>query len=265
MACQKPVPALQEKDVTYGKNPRYKMDIYLCKDREEQTPLVVLIHPGAWSSGDKKILSNMADSLFHKGINVVNINMRYASDVVHLPELMADIDSLHLYLTQQADTLNIRSKNIILGGSSSGAHLALYYSYTHNSKDWIAATFGFATPSNLADTAWLRQVDSLGIKKAVEVLVGESWTIGNTIDSAFYKASIIHNGKPLPTYLFHGDQDQAVPYEQSVALFQSLEAKNIPVQFYTLKGIGHEMGGAYPELFDDIINNLSQWIKAIEK
>lgn len=265
MACHKPAPALLEKDIAYGKNPRYKMDIYLCKGRNELTPLVVLIHPGAWSSGDKKIMSNMADSLFHKGINVVIINMRYASDTVHLPELMADIDSLHLYLCHQAEALKIRSKNIILGGSSSGAHLALYYSYTHNSKAWIAGTFGFATPSNLADTAWLRKVDSLGIKNAVEVLVGKSWAIGTAIDTAFYKASIINNGNPLPTYLFHGDQDQAVPYEQSVALIQMLKAKNIPTQFYTLKGIGHEMGGNYPELFSDIINKLSQWIKTVEE
>lgn len=259
-ACGSRISADIKSDIQYGQNERYQLDAFLCKDRNESSPLVILIHPGAWVSGDKAIVSVLADSLFQNGINIININMRYASDSVHLADLMEDIDTLKEFLKQQAKEWRIHTDQVILGGSSSGAHLAIYYSYTHHKSGWVKGTFGFATPSHIADTNWLRLVDTMGIRKDVEAMVGAKWVEGAALDSAFYWADIQSNISPVPTYLIHGDKDVPVPYEQSQNLYRALQAQNIPVELYTLKDMGHEIGGRKPEVFKEVIRNLSSWI-----
>ena len=42
-------------NLTYGTDARNKMDVYLPANRTAETPIVILIHGGAWISGDKSI------------------------------------------------------------------------------------------------------------------------------------------------------------------------------------------------------------------
>ena len=50
----------------------------------------------------------------------------------------------------------------------------------------------------------------------------------------------IHKMKDIPTWIFHGDQDQVVPVKNSLDAFEILEPINPNVHLTIYKGIGHD-------------------------
>jgi predicted peptidase len=46
--------------------------------------------------------------------------------------------------------------------------------------------------------------------------------------------------KDIPTWIFHGDQDQVVPVKNSLDAFEILEPINPNVHLTIYKGIGHD-------------------------
>jgi acetyl esterase/lipase len=64
-------------DVAYGKHPRQKLDFWQAKS-DSPTPLVVLIHGGGWTGGDKSGYGTTAIKPFlDAGISVAAINYRF--------------------------------------------------------------------------------------------------------------------------------------------------------------------------------------------
>ena len=51
------------KDISYGNNSAYKLDLGLPGNRTAQAKLVILIHGGAWRSGDKSELNFITSGL----------------------------------------------------------------------------------------------------------------------------------------------------------------------------------------------------------
>ena len=46
-------------NVSYGTNERNVMDVFLPAGRTADTPLAILIHGGAWISGDKSLMTDL--------------------------------------------------------------------------------------------------------------------------------------------------------------------------------------------------------------
>lgn len=258
-ACQEQEPQVL-KNVKYGAHDRNIMDIYLPKGRNKKTPFIVLIHPGAWMSGDKEILSTMADSLFQNGIAVANINTRFTSDSTDVSVILEDIDSVFRYCKLQSETWHTRNNDFAIGGSSSGGHLSLMYAYTRQSITKITAVIALATPGNVADTAWLHAMVEKDITDKVGWMCGKQYVVGTAPDSAFYKYSPIYNIRDVPTLLFHGDKDDVVPYWQAEKMLQALQNRNVPSKLFTLKGLGHVIGYQDPQLFAREVQEMKQWL-----
>src|SRR4051812_15244710 len=63
-------------DVAYGEHPRQRLDFWQAKS-ETPTPLVVLIHGGGWTGGDKKGFGTSSIKPYlDAGISVAAINYR---------------------------------------------------------------------------------------------------------------------------------------------------------------------------------------------
>lgn len=65
--------------LTYGpienENAR-SIDLYISKDATQDTPLIVLIHGGAWRSEDKSDYKDLALGLTQLGLSVASVNYR---------------------------------------------------------------------------------------------------------------------------------------------------------------------------------------------
>lgn len=90
----------------------------------EKSPLVVFIHGGAWSIGDKDSGAGSKASHFTEaGYAFATVNFRMRPDV-EVAAMVQDIANAIAWLAGNADDLGFDADNIILQGHSSGAHLA---------------------------------------------------------------------------------------------------------------------------------------------
>ena len=116
------------KNVAYGPHPQQVMDVYFpVKALTDKTPapLIVMVHGGAWSRGDKNnasVVKNKMDYWTKQNWIFISINYRLVPDVT-VQQQTQDIAEALIYIQKQAPNWHADSKRLVLMGHSSGAHL----------------------------------------------------------------------------------------------------------------------------------------------
>lgn len=243
-------------DVSYGTDQKNRMDVYLPEGRGATTKVIILLHGGAWSDGDKK--EHAAHSLYFrdKGFAVINMNYRLtgtAENDIH-PAQQADIGAVVNYVSAKASEWNISSDKFGLIGVSAGAHLALLYTYGYNGNDNIKTVVSVAGPTNFTDT------QGIGLQQAaaVQLFVGADFNQINY--PLFVQASPLHRASSLskPTLILHGLRDVIVPVKQANDLGVKLAQLNVKHKV-VLFDEGHEL--LTPSNTQEILNVIELWLK----
>lgn len=269
LACRQPddppQPAAEAwiaKDLRYGDHDRHRIDVKLPAGRTDESPFLILIHGGSWTSGDKQDLAFIQDSLFQEGIGSASINYRYVKTTVNYPELMDDVRKAIDFCARNSDEWQIPETNYLLGGVSAGAHMALLYAYGYNEDQRIAGVISGCGPTDFTDTDWLDYASLFGLLYVIEWVTGASYVAGQPLDPAFYTASPIHQDAMIPTLMIHGDQDAVVFYSQSLRLRDTLEARGVAHKLVTIPGAGHDLGIANPGTQRQLLKEMRDWCYA---
>ena len=122
------------------------LDLYR-PDRDEPAPLLVLVHGGDWTGGDKADLAGLARLCARQGLAVASVNHRLAPAHGH-PAALQDVALACRWLHAHAADLGVEDANIHLGGIGSGGQLALVVSLD---RHWLDAID--APPDIIATTA----------------------------------------------------------------------------------------------------------------
>lgn len=112
-------PAPTHANVPYGPHERNVLDFYQAPG-DGPRPLLVYIHGGGWTGGDKALQADSVTPYLDKGISVASINYRY-STTARLPAPVHDAARAVQFLRTKAADWNIRSDRIALTGGSAGA------------------------------------------------------------------------------------------------------------------------------------------------
>lgn len=111
----------QTSERVYGPDPRQRLDFTPAVARG--APLVLFIHGGAWSFGDKRMAAHMARHYHARGCAFAAINYRLVPNAT-VEQQAEDVAAALASLRRDADRLGIAPNRIILIGHSAGAHLA---------------------------------------------------------------------------------------------------------------------------------------------
>lgn len=103
---------------------------------EQGAPVVVDVHGGAWSRGDRSMGELYDRALAERGFLVVAIDFRQAPRFRH-PAGSADVTRAVRWIRESADLLGSDSSRIGLVGSSSGGHLALLAACRPNEAEHV--------------------------------------------------------------------------------------------------------------------------------
>jgi len=230
--------AYQTLDVSYGSDVNQKMDIYLPANRNLDTKIMILVHGGGWSSGDKSSMNPYKDLLLQNFSNlaVVNINYRLANETNSAyPMQLNDITSVINHLKDKRDYYAI-SDEIGFTGVSAGGHLSLLWSYAFDSNNKINMVCSIVGPTNFTDPVYLDNPNFDTYMNQFNV---------NPTTSYLEEISPYHNveSSSPPTILFYGGQDPLIPTSQGVALNDKLEALGVIHQFTLYDDEGHGWGG----------------------
>ena len=103
--------------------PEHALDIYYPKGTTQKLPVILNIHGGGWTYGNKGVYQYYCLELAAKGFTVVNMNYRLAPES-RFPAQLEDICIALSWLKTEADRFYADMDHLFLIGDSAGAQLA---------------------------------------------------------------------------------------------------------------------------------------------
>jgi len=227
-------------------------------------PVVLYVHGGGWSKGDKTDLVAYREALNEKGIAVAAVNYSLAPANV-FPTNIEDLKCAVRYLRANAAGYNIDPDHIGAYGGSAGGHLVSLLGTTSDLEEW--------------DTG-----DYLGVSSQVSAVVNMYGPADLTIqfegnppdllksafgDSSYKDAAdqspITYVSSDDPPFLIiHGEEDSLVPFEQSQMFYDALLAAGVDATLIPVENAGHafkavEKSSTSPNN-REIIDLMSDWL-----
>lgn len=226
------------RSISYGNNERHTLDIALPKNRNEETPVVIFIHGGAWVLGDKRVFSQEIQDFADAGIACATINYRYASSLsgIHHPQLPEDVMLAVNFIASMSSEWGVSDELFGLVGHSAGGHLATITPYIINNEK-IKSCASWAGPVDFIDSD---QLSISGSKDLFEIYVGAP--LISYQDTSLYKLSSPYhmvNSNSIPTLLIYATEDEGVPYSNGIKMNNRLQTLGINHKLVTLTGAGH--------------------------
>lgn len=225
-------------NLKYGKHERNVMDIFLPENYSEASPVVMIVHGGAWKIGRKEHMKMIQRRLFKENIPTVNINYRLVRSRkgTTYREQLEDIAQAISQTKNHSKDWKINPQNLVLLGESAGGHLALLYGYTH--PDEVKKLVSLSGPTDFYSEDYLNSFYSKYSSLTIEDVVGTKFDRKN-LSEDFKKASPLANISNVPTLIFQGDLDHLVNKKQGLRLASELEKCNIPHKLIYMKNTGH--------------------------
>lgn len=213
-----------------------KLDVYTPKRSDSPRPVVIYIHGGGWSTGDKSnpFVVEYGPEIVKNDLAFISINYRLAPRIV-FPAQNEDVNCALSYIKTHAQELNVDASKIALLGDSAGGQLAAMAALTSPDRGRVRAVAEFYSPSDIwAQITRIPKPDQWAINY-----------IGSTTDEATaQQASPLYQplaGAP-PFLLIHGTDDQTVHYDQSAYFAAKLKAAKVNVTLVSVQHANHYVG-----------------------
>lgn len=234
-----PAPAVSYTNIAYGSEARQIMDIFLPEGRTVQnTKTIFIIHGGGWTGGDK---ADMADAVAYLKKELplyafVNVNYRlaYNNTVNVFPAQEEDIKNAVAFYLNKSGEYGV-SEDMVMGGASAGAHLAMLHGYKNDPAKHVKAVIDFFGPTDLV-ALWngglIQQLALLGA-------VGRLYTDNPEIYVNSSPLNFITPQSP-PTIALQGGADFVVIPAQTTSLIDKLTEHGVKSElvYYPLESHG---------------------------
>lgn len=254
------LPAIDLMDESYGPDPRQAIDVYLPASRsEEDTPILLYIHGGAWIDGDKSEFNAFRDIAEQSFPNYAFVSIGYRlhnlfTGANTFPTQEEDIIAAIRYVESQTSAWNV-SDNLLLVGASAGGHLALLHGYKHQEIGNIAGVIALFPPTDLATFYSFNQTSTLGLSS----ILGGSPEESPEIYQSSSPIKFIDEAT-IPSIFFHGTLDQVVPVSQSELLATQLTEFGVDHQYIIIDGQGH---GFTPQTYQLILQEAASFMEGV--
>lgn len=267
-------------DLPYGDGAANKFDLYLPADTGKRNyGLVVYLHAGGFTAGDKSGDVEMLSWLCKKGYVAAGINYTLFA------ELEGGATNGASVLTQSEEIRDAIPKvigaaekegypidSMAIAGGSAGHTLAMIYAYRDAGQSPVPVkmTFGAVEPSCFHREDW----DNYGFDRETEesyqgaagifsAMLGEMLSVEEIKDGSYLEkmtpisaAEWITPDAP-PTVVAYGTYDRVQPFKVSLRLKAALEANGVDHRYLELPHSGHGLQNDHA-LY-------KQWMEAVEE
>jgi len=220
-------------DVAYGTNAQQKLDFYLPVGRATTTTKVlVLVHGGSWTSGDKTDLSSYVDTLKARlpGYAIFNINYRLSANPNNVfPTQENDVKAALQFIYSHSSTYLIADKYALIGVSA-GAHLAMLQGFKYTSPVRPKVVASFSGPSDLIDMYNNPAGGNVLIRLALANAVGTAPLQDSLLYATSSPVNYISSTSPA-TIVFQGGADPLISVNQALEVQAALLNKGVINQY----------------------------------
>jgi acetyl esterase/lipase len=260
MSNAAPAPGTVARDIAYSAEAGADGvgDLYLPAEVKPDTPVVLAIHGGGWSAGDRYSWSGVA-AFFQTNLGFAVFNIEYRlTKKTPWPACGDDCLAAANYLLSDAfrKRSGIDCRRIWLCGGSAGGHLALWTGLKLPPEQ-VAGIISISGIGDLAPDAEAhpgRYTKLFGRKPTAEDLKAAS------------PVTLVTSHAP-PVFCSHATVDGAVPFESSRLFVEACRAANVPVEFfvYEKRDSGHSIwipGSKPHKLHPDIETAIVNFVNA---
>lgn len=238
---------------------KHLLDIYLPPNANNNTPLIVWIHGGAWMLNDKYAdmgyMKNTIKAFINNGYALASIDYRHSTTAI-FPAQIQDCNNAIEFLYQHAAEYKLDKNRIALIGFSAGGHLAslLGLSGNNNVKEFfppgtqphfkIKCVLDFYGPSDFIMLANNPDTAVNNPRNPVSVLLGAMAVDRPDLAKKASPVSYIDKNDP-PFIIVQGEKDESVPNTQSRILSSWLKLAGVKNELIIVPNAPH-----YGEMFD---------------
>jgi acetyl esterase/lipase len=234
---------------TQGEGNPQALDLYL-PEGEGPWPVVIWIHGGGWTAGDRAEGADVAAGLVPMGYAVVSIDYRLAPQHP-FPAAIADTQCAVAWVKRHAADYRLDAAHVALMGGSAGGHLAalaaLVAAPSAPPTPWtpscetdgldltVQAVVSFAGPMDLESFS-----QPPAGRDAVQTFLGCSCAEDAALCTAASPITYASADAP-PFLLIHGLDDPIVPPLGSQQMAETLTSLGVEALYLPLDGVGHEI------------------------
>lgn len=263
------------KDLSYGDGEANKFDLYVPADgSKESYGLVVYLHAGGFTSGDKAGDAEILTWLCSKGYVAAGINytLRTAENDKSVYSQSMEIKAAMPKVVEEAKNLGYHIDRMAISGGSAGGTLAMLYAYRDAADSPVPVKMMFEAvgPSSFYRADWGvygldRDTDES--KKAAAglfgIMLGEELD-ADILDTPDYdklikpiSAFMWIDENSVPSVIAYGAHDRVCPFGSAAHLVNALKENNVDYQYFEMPHSGHGLQN------DDKI--YGQYMNAVEE
>ena len=259
-------------DLSYGEKEANRFDLYVPADNtKESYGLVVYLHAGGFTSGDKSDDEAMLQWLCSKGYVAAGINYTLFSEqnpTASVYSQSVEIRDSIPYVVAEAEKLGYPIDKMTIGGGSAGHALAMIYAYRDAAQAPVPVvlTFGGVGSASFYQEDW----GILGLDQSDEacaglfsVMAGTEITVEEVANGSYLEkvrsisaADWITADSPA-TVVAYGTHDKMQPFLASLRLKTALEEYGVDHKYFELPHSGHGLQN------DNKISR--QWMEAVDE
>ncbi|HKW29957.1 MAG TPA: alpha/beta hydrolase [Verrucomicrobiae bacterium] len=223
-------------------------------------PVVLAVHGGGWSTGDKSGKGDFAPALKALTANHFtwfSIDYRLAP-ANHWPDCYDDVQTAIRWVKAHAAEYKGDPNRIALLGYSAGGHLVCLAATLARPDTRVQAVVGLAPPTDLVADAEHR--GGVGKWSSMRNLLGRDSMDDETLTLLRQMSPTAHVQPGLPPFLLmQGDSDKTILPLFTRNFAAELKENKVPCELYFLKGPGHRI--ADWEKFDPTWQHrLADWL-----
>ena len=240
-------------NLSYGDGEANRFDLYLPADgTKDAYGLVVYLHAGGFTTGDKADDRDMLAWLCSKGYVACGINytLRNETNAASVLSQSNEIKAAVPKVIEAAEKAGYHIDKMTMAGGSAGHALAMIYAY-RDAKDApvpVVFTFGAVGPSSFYREDWgifgadVNDESAIALFSAMrgEMITAEELHDGTYLEKMkpIAAAEWVTPDAP-PTVVAYGTHDRMQPFLASLRLKAALEENSIDFQYFELPHSGH--------------------------
>ncbi len=245
------------KDISYGDGDANKFDLYVpANEDKESYGLIVYLHAGGFTSGDKAGDAEMLSWLCSKGYVSAGINYTLRTDEndKSVYSQSMEIKEAMPKVVAEAERLGYHIDSMAISGGSAGGTLAMLYAYRDAADSPVPVKMMFEAvgPSSFYRSDWgvygLDQ-DTDESRKAAAGLFGVMR--GTEIDVSILdtpkydelikpiSAFMWVDENTVPSVIAYGTHDRVCPFKSAAHLVNALKENGVDYKYFEMPHSGH--------------------------
>ena len=239
-------------NIAYGSKERNFFDLYIpaAADKKEEHALVLFLHGGSWTSGDKSSMADDCRFFAERGYVTATMNYSFLNmmgeEKSDFTTMMTEIATALATIKGYAATQGVNITKAALSGYSAGAHLALLYAYSMVEHSPLPVAFAHSkagpadfrtfSPESADVQDFMAKMGVGNDEQAVQELMKNEKVISmiQAVSPVFY----VKNGA-APAILSYGRKDDLVVWENVVSMMNALDAAGVEYTLVEYPNSGH--------------------------